>query len=485
MSFGAVTFVQGGGAVSEIVSATNSLVGSSSGDQVGSGGFRALTNPHRDFIVLSPLWELGTGAVTWGNGANGQFLCGGFGVVNSANSIVGNTTNTNLAGVLEDSVNNTILAIFPNDTPNSGTVIAGLLDSGELTYARAEAQTMTIQPCFLTTTLNAGSAVILQANNDVIINSPISYGPGAGNLTISAGRSVTINQSILSQGGDISIIANDDLSSGVIDSQRTAGDATLTVTNGATINAGTGTISLNLKNGAGKTNASSGDVTLSTNSQLIVQGLGSITVQAAEQNITLTNGVSILAENGSILFIAGLNIQSLGNSTIQTTGSTGSITLVVDNLFSTPPAIGPGLFNIPFVRLTGSSVALYAGAFGISTFPEFINGTIYVPGQKNLESYGVYYPNVDPQFYPYHVFYKTTLPVVPPVSIPNSGLNNFWIAISEPLQQWADDWWVGQLFTPCKYLFIPFRNEFIRPYTFLSQGSCSCKLLKEILTKDR
>jgi filamentous hemagglutinin family protein len=83
---GAVTWQAGGAAATDVVSVVNSLVGSVAGDAVGSGGVTALANGH--YVVASPDWNsgalLGLGAVTWGSGATGAT-----GVVGAANSLIG------------------------------------------------------------------------------------------------------------------------------------------------------------------------------------------------------------------------------------------------------------------------------------------------------------------------------------------------------------------------------------------------------------
>src|SRR5262249_52827396 len=66
----------------------STLLGSTAGDQVGSGGVRALTSGN--YVVASPVWDNGAatnaGAGTWGNGTTG--VGGG---VSVANSLVGAT----------------------------------------------------------------------------------------------------------------------------------------------------------------------------------------------------------------------------------------------------------------------------------------------------------------------------------------------------------------------------------------------------------
>jgi hypothetical protein len=84
---GAVTWSARHGRTVGVVSAANSLVGSTDGDAVGSGGVTALTNGN--FVVSSPRWQNGgadVGAVTWGDGSNGIV-----GPVTVANSLVGST----------------------------------------------------------------------------------------------------------------------------------------------------------------------------------------------------------------------------------------------------------------------------------------------------------------------------------------------------------------------------------------------------------
>jgi hypothetical protein len=91
---GAATWVNGMTGLAGDVTAENSLVGTTPGDSIGSGGpdmfnlggVTALSNGN--YVISSPTWHNGTtadaGAVTWGNGNGGST-----GVVSGANSIVG------------------------------------------------------------------------------------------------------------------------------------------------------------------------------------------------------------------------------------------------------------------------------------------------------------------------------------------------------------------------------------------------------------
>src|SRR5205823_6323652 len=84
---GAVTWAMADGSTVGAVTTGNSLVGSTGGDQVGFGGVTALSNGN--YVVASPNWQNGTGvvgAVTWSK-ADGTTL----GAVTTSNSLVGST----------------------------------------------------------------------------------------------------------------------------------------------------------------------------------------------------------------------------------------------------------------------------------------------------------------------------------------------------------------------------------------------------------
>ena len=95
---GAVTRCPAGGCTGTI-SVTNSLVGSTAGDQVSSDGLKLLANGN--FVVRSHNWHNGSlvnaGAITWCSG-----LTGCKGSVTAANSLVGSTTD-DYVGYITDS----------------------------------------------------------------------------------------------------------------------------------------------------------------------------------------------------------------------------------------------------------------------------------------------------------------------------------------------------------------------------------------------
>jgi hypothetical protein len=114
---GAATWGSGTSGVTGVISTANSLIGYATNDQVGFG-VTALSNGN--FVVASLFWDNGAlvnaGAATWSTGATGN------GVVSAANSLVGTSANTGLF-VVEDVVNHVFLASFPGD--GSGRVRVG------------------------------------------------------------------------------------------------------------------------------------------------------------------------------------------------------------------------------------------------------------------------------------------------------------------------------------------------------------------------
>jgi hypothetical protein len=253
---GAVTLVNMG--ISGPVSATNSVVGSSPGDEVGFTGsdrlpwVTPLTNG--DYVINSPSWGNSRGAITWVSGITGRTL-DGQGIITPQNSLLGQA-----AGVLDNPSQHSFVAV------SRGRVTVGVPDPNQFSYARAQAQTMNLTPQFLTGTLNTGAAVVLQASNDITVNSPITVSAGGhgGPLTLQAGRSILVKAPIATDNGALTLIANDQSAKGVVDSQRDAGNAVITIAPGTILDTGSGSLTVELRDGAGLTNRNSGAITLQT-----------------------------------------------------------------------------------------------------------------------------------------------------------------------------------------------------------------------------
>ena len=243
--------------------AANSLVGSTTNDRVGTSGITELTNGN--YVVKSNLWDNGAtanaGAATWGSGTAGVV-----GTISSANSVIGPSASAGLGTIVEDSADGTFFVRF-----TSAERIYGALTTGPVSLANYDNFTdqttgsVTLSPSMLTATLNAGTNVTLQASNDITVSDAITANNPGGNggvLTFQAGRSILLNADITTDDGNLTMTANDTAASGVVNAQRDAGAAVITMGAGVSINAGAGDVSITLSNGAGNTNHSAGSITL-------------------------------------------------------------------------------------------------------------------------------------------------------------------------------------------------------------------------------
>jgi len=126
-SAGAATWLSGSAAFSAPVSATNSLVGTTSGDQVGSDGVVALSNGN--YVVRSRLWSsagaANVGAVTWGNGTTGIS-----GDVSAGNSLVGTTVGDQVGETAVAALSNGNYAVASRLWDNGGSANVGAVTWG-------------------------------------------------------------------------------------------------------------------------------------------------------------------------------------------------------------------------------------------------------------------------------------------------------------------------------------------------------------------
>ena len=301
---GAVTWVSGTASVAAAVSTANSLVGSTANDFVGNFGVTTLTNGN--YVVTSANWDNGAaidaGAVTWMSGANGATLTGSIsGAVSTVNSIVGIEWN----GPVVDTVNGSFLVRRPT---LGGAVYVNLLTplpSG-MNFAANPASSANMSPAFVATPLRAGTATTLQANNDITLSIPLTVNNPSGNggaLTLQAGRSVTFNANLTTDGGALNVLANADTSAGVVSAQRDTGAGGVNIPAGIVIDAGSGAVSLATGTAAGLTNRTSGGVTVSG-----TVSAGSVSIATADSG----SGTPSVTVNGTLNLAGPLTIQSDG-----------------------------------------------------------------------------------------------------------------------------------------------------------------------------
>ena len=185
-----------------------------------------------------------------------------------------------------------------------------------------------------------------------------------GNLELDAGRSILINANITTDNGDLTLLANATGGDGVQDPQRDSGSSVITIADGITLNAGSGTVSFTLSTGH-TTNVTSGDISI--------------------ENIITTSSDIIIVNNGPT---AGSDIiRTSSDSLIQST--TGSVSFDVNG------AGGSGSIGSSGnrVRLNVSAVDARAQTGGIylsSPSQAIILGDTSLTGVTGIRSTGVF-----------------------------------------------------------------------------------------------
>ena len=380
---GAVTWGNGTAGVVGAVSATNSLVGTSASDLVGNDTVATLSNGN--YLVSAVSWRNGVfataGAVTWGNGTTGVV-----GAISATNSIVGTAASNSVgAEIFSDGAR----FVVRNST-NANRVIMAPVAPGDLSFAFGQSSTVSLTPSIITQTLNAGTALTLQASNDITVSNAILANNPSGNggaLTLQAGRSILLNANITTDNGNLSLIANERLSAGVIDAQRDAGAAVVTMANGVGIDAGTGSVSIDLRDGAGKTNTASGAISLRdiTASQITVLNQG-----PSNGNIALDGTLTASGSGNAIV------LSTLGNFV----NNAGAASLAAANgrflVYSTTPASntlgglsGNNLYARSYAANAPGTISQTGNLFVHSVTP-----TLTLTADNQTRSYGA----ADPTF---------------------------------------------------------------------------------------
>ena len=250
------------------MSASNSLVGANANDRVGSGGVGFLANG--SYYVASNNFGANAGAVSIGAAVGGIS-----GVVSGANSLVGQAAGDGYA--VYQSLSESRLLVRASNADSNGLTNNGRLHIyaggagggggaggalGAQGYGDNASVSVTITPAQITAITNSGTNVVLAASSDITLAAASdivtnnSNGNG-GELTLQAGRSIFINSSISTDNGNLNIYANDRVANGVQAANRDAGVAQITMAEGTLLNAGTGTVTLQLRDGAGHSGAMS------------------------------------------------------------------------------------------------------------------------------------------------------------------------------------------------------------------------------------
>ena len=112
------------------------------------------------------------------------------------------------------------------------------------TFAANPDADVTITPASITEILDAGTALTLQANNDITVQQAVivdNPGGNGGDLTLQAGRSIAVNADIVTDDGNLVFVVNDE---NALPAWRDNGLALLRVAADAVVDTGTGTLDM-------------------------------------------------------------------------------------------------------------------------------------------------------------------------------------------------------------------------------------------------
>lgn len=192
---GAVTWINGEGAMSGTLSASNSQTGTRANDEVGSGGVTLLPNGH--FVVLSPRWTAGEGAIPRAGAASWHSGSGSTaGVISPANALVGTASDDLVGASVVVLANANYLVVTPGWDQNGGL----LTDAGAVSWGPGGGPA--------SGTIGAGRSLVGSAAQDrvgsggvlplsggayVIASPQWDNGPGMGNVgAVSWGNGVGV-----------------------------------------------------------------------------------------------------------------------------------------------------------------------------------------------------------------------------------------------------------------------------------------------------
>ncbi|MBD1920513.1 filamentous hemagglutinin N-terminal domain-containing protein [Microcoleus sp. FACHB-831] len=285
--------------------------------------------------------------------------------------------------------NGNYLIASPSFNSSRGRVDIAISNPSSLTYGYFPSQDITINPNLITSITNMGTAVTLQANNDITINSVVTSNNPTGNggdLTLQAGRSILVNADITTDNGNLTLIANDTAAAGVVNAFRDPGNAVITVAAGVTLNSGTGNTTIRLSTGAGLTNSMSGDITLGNinAANLLVEnnGLnrGAVVISGSvnASNINLTGNEIDL--NGGANSVSGSTIQlqpTTAQQNIQIGNLADSGAATLDLTTTDLAALKAGFSQVAIGRADGS------GTVTIND-PAVFNSPVNIAGSSTL-----------------------------------------------------------------------------------------------------
>jgi hypothetical protein len=355
---GAATHVDVASGTTGTVSSTNSLVGAAAGDAVGSGGGTALANGN--YVVFSPSFGGGIRAVTFGNGTSGRV-----GTVSAANSLVGEQVSDTLAsgGIIPLS-GGSYLVVSPN-WANGATTGAGAVSFGNATAG-------------VSGTINAGNSLVgthvndhvgsgIFHDEDMVAVYPLS--------TVNTRRTTNVKGVILLANGNYVVMSPD----------FSAGDGAATFGNGTTGVVGAVTSSNSLVGSQGGDHVGGGGVVaLPSGNYVVLSPLWSNGTSFATGAVTFGNGTtgvagSVTASNSLVGAAGGDFIGFTGFNFLTGLPSNPTVhsAVIYQTLFSQSGGTGDGVADL--------------GQFGIGAGTSILWGKLAVLGNGNYAVMSPYF----------------------------------------------------------------------------------------------
>lgn len=198
INVGAVTFGSGISGIAGEVSPTNSLVGTTANDRIGSADVKALTSGN--YVVSSPLWDYGgvanAGAVTFSRGDNGIV-----GAVSLANSLVGSRSNDQVGNATTTALTNGNYVVRSLNWDNDAVVDAGAVTFGSGVNGISGPVSSSNSLVGSSTNDQVGNHVVRALNNGNYVVSSLSWNNGM----IADVGAVTFGSGITGVSGPVSV----------------------------------------------------------------------------------------------------------------------------------------------------------------------------------------------------------------------------------------------------------------------------------------
>ena len=204
------------------------------------------------------------------------------------------------------------------------------------------------------TALNAGTSVVIQANEDIFVDGAINATSSAANLTMQAGRDININANITLR-GNFTATANDSSAQAANHTDNSPGDFVMASGTSINTSATNGNITITV-GGTDDAEWTPGNVTLRT----LNAGTGNVTINADNPNTQINVNNTITAANATLTgrrIDLGANIAASGSIT------NGSASPVLVNVV--PAADLDDAVDL--VTAGGSTISFAAGTYTRAT----------------------------------------------------------------------------------------------------------------------